>query len=113
MSGYILMAPLLFFLPLGSARRTMKQAKVNFLQPISKRCEQLAKISSVDTGEEPSAAVGAFFEMDKLRVQVDRDIPVWPLDFRSFLKFSGAIVFPIAPVIVALLTEFGKRLFLP
>ena len=27
LGGYVLIAPLLFFLPLGSARRTMKQAK--------------------------------------------------------------------------------------
>ena len=111
LGGYVLIAPLLFFLPLGSARRTMKQAKIDFLRPISERCEQLAKLSSVDTGKESSAAVSAFFELDKLRGQVDRDIPVWPFDFRSFLKFSGAIVFPVVPVILPFLIELGSRLF--
>ena len=112
LGGYVLIAPVLFFLPLGSARRKMKKAKIEFLRPISERCEQLAKISSVDTSKESSEAVGAFFEMDKLRNQLEKEIPVWPFDFRSFLKFSGAIVFPVVPVIITLLTEFGRRLFL-
>jgi len=111
LGGYILIAPLLFFLPLGSARRIMKQSKIDFLRPISERCEQLARLSGVDTGEKSSAAVSAFFEMEKLRIQIDREIPVWPFDFGSFLKFSGAIVMPVAPVIGAFLTELGGRLF--
>lgn len=112
LGSYVLLAPVLFFLPLGSARRTMKKAKMEFLRPISERCEQLAKMSGVDTSKESSEAVGAFFEMDKLRIHLEKEIPVWPFDFGSFLKFSGAIVFPIVPVIIPLLTEFGRRLFL-
>ena len=119
LGGYILLAPILFFLPLGSARRTMKKAKIEFLRPISERCEQLAKTGSADLSEtssvearkESSEAVGAFFEMDKLRIQLEKEIPVWPFDFRSFMKFSGAIVFPVLPVVVTLLTEFGRKLF--
>ena len=112
LSGYVLLAPVLFFLPLGSARRTMKKAKIEFLRPISERCEQLAKTGSVDTSKESSEAVGAFFEMDKLRIHLEKEIPVWPFNFRSFLKFSGAIVFPVIPVIITLLTEFLRQLFL-
>ena len=112
LTGYVLLAPLLFFLPLGSARRTMKQAKIDFLSPLSERCEKLAKLSSVDADKESSAAVGAFFEMDKLRTQIEKEIPIWPFNFRSFLNFSGAIVVPLVPVLATLLTEFGRKLFL-
>ena len=111
LGGYLLLAPVLFFLPLGSARRRMKQAKIEFLRPLSERCEQLARKSSDAKSEESSGAVGEFFEMDKLRNQLEKEIPVWPFDFRSFVKFSGAIVFPITPVLFPLLTELGKRLF--
>jgi len=109
LGGYILLAPLLFYLPLGSARRTMKESKIAFLLPISERCEQLAKQSSVDFPKESSAAVADFFEMDKLRVQIEKEIPVWPFDFRSFLKFSGAIVFPIMPVLLTLLGDLWNK----
>ncbi|MGB5455863.1 MAG: hypothetical protein WBO16_02545 [Gammaproteobacteria bacterium] len=112
LTGFVLLAPLLFFLPLGSARRTMKRAKNDFLWPLSEKCEKLAKLSSVDNDKDSSAAVGAFFEMDKLRTQIEREIPVWPFNFRSFINFSGAIVVPLVPVLVTLLTEFGRRLFL-
>ncbi len=109
LGGYILLAPLLFFLPLGSARLTMKIAKIEFLRPISERCEQLAKLSSVESREESSEAVADFFEMDKLRIQIEKEIPVWPFDFRSFLKFSGAIVFPVMPVLLTLLADFLRQ----
>lgn len=113
LTGYILLAPLLFFLPLGSARRTLKQAKNDFLNPLSEKCEKLAKLSSVDNDKDSSAAVGAFFEMDKLRAQIEREIPVWPFNFRSFVNFSGAIVVPLVPVLITLLTKFGSRLLSP
>jgi len=111
LGSYILLAPLLFFLPLGSARRTMKKAKIEFLRPISERCEQLAKMSGIDSRKESSEAVADFFEMDKLRIQIEKEIPVWPFDFRSFLKFSGAIVFPVTPVLLTLLADFVRQYF--
>ena len=112
LTGYVLLAPLLFFLPLGSARRTLKQAKNDFLSPLSEKCEKLAQLSSVDKDKDSSAAVGAFFEMDKLRIQIEREIPEWPFNFRSFLNFSGAIVVPLVPVLITILTELGRRLFI-
>ena len=112
LGGYVLSAPLLFFLPLGSARLTMKRAKVDFLRPISDKCEQLATTGGTGTAEESSQAVGAYFELDKLRTQLRKDIPVWPFDFKSFMQFTGAIVFPVSPVLITLLTEFGRNLLL-
>ena len=112
LGGYILMAPLLFFLPLGSARRTMKKAKIAFLRPISERCEELAKQSSVDSRQESSQAVADFFELDKLRIQIEKEIPVWPFDLKSFVKFSGAIVLPLMPPILTYLGKFVDQ-FLP
>ena len=109
LGSYVLIAPLLFFLPLGSARRTMKQAKIDFLRPISEKCEQLAATGANESPEESSQAISAFFEMDKLRAQLEKEIPVWPFDFRSRLRFAGAIVFPVSPVIITLLT---RRFFL-
>lgn len=110
LSGYALIAPLLFFLPLGSARQTMKRSKIDFLRPISNKCEQLASAGGADLTTESTQAVGAFFETDKLRLQLHKEIPVWPFDFKSFMQFTGAIVLPISPVLVPLLIEYGKTL---
>lgn len=111
LGGYILLAPMMFFLPLGSARRRMKEARIEFLRPISERSEQLAKLSAVDSREESSQAVADFFEMDKLRIQIEKEIPVWPFDLKSFLKFSGAIVVPIMPPILTFLSNFVGQFF--
>lgn len=113
LGGYILLAPLLFFLPLGSARRTMKKAKIEFLRPISERCEQLAKKTSVDSRQESSQAVADFFELDKLRIQIEKEIPVWPFDLKSFVKFSGAIVLPVMPPILTYLGNFVDQFLKP
>lgn len=113
LGGYVLLAPLLFILPLGSARHTMKRAKIDFLRPISEKCEALAIKSSTDTHAESSAALADFFETDKLRTQLEKEIPVWPFDFKSFVRFTGAIVFPVSPVLITLLTEFGRKLLMP
>lgn len=110
LGGYLLIAPLLFFLPLGSARLTMKQAKIDFLRPISDKCEQLATTSGTDSAVETSPAVSAYFELDKLRIQLAKEIPVWPFDFKSFLQFAGAIVVPVSPVLGTLLIELGRYL---
>ena len=110
LGGYLLIAPLLFFLPLGSARLTMKQAKIDFLRPISDKCEQLATTSGTDSAVETSPAVSAYFELDKLRIQLAKEIPVWPFDFKSFMQFAGAIVVPVSPVLGTLLIELGRYL---
>lgn len=112
LGGYILLAPMMFFLPLGSARLRMKEAKIDFLRPISERSEQLVKLSAADSRDESSQAVADFFEMDKLRIQIEKEIPVWPFNLKSFLKFSGAIVVPIMPPILTFLSDFVGRFFL-
>jgi hypothetical protein len=111
LGGYILLAPMLFFPPLGSARRRMKEARIEFLRPISERSEQLAKLSGVDSREESSQAVADFFEIDKLRMQIEKEIPVWPFDLKSFMKFSGAIVVPVMPPILAFLKQLLGQYF--
>jgi hypothetical protein len=111
LGGYVLLAPMMFFLPLGSARLRMKEAKIDFLRPISERCEQLAKLSAVGSPEKSAQAVRDFFEMDKLRIQIEKEIPVWPFNLKSFLKFSGAIVFPIMPPLVTFAGNFIGRFF--
>jgi hypothetical protein len=41
LGGYLIIAPLLFFFPLGAAHRQLNDAKERFLEPVNQKCERL------------------------------------------------------------------------
>lgn len=107
LGGYVIIAPLLFFLPLSAAHQKMLEAKQAFILPVSERCEQLFRqLKEVELDDKGREAIGALEEMEKLRHEIEQEIPVWPFDFRSVQAFFGTIVAPLLPVIIPLLFEF-------
>jgi hypothetical protein len=107
LSGYVILAPLLFFFPLGAAHRCMEDAKEKFLKPVGRRCDQLFReLSRTSLDDDGHTAVRTFTELAKARNALRKEIPVWPFDFRSLQAFVGTIVVPVVPVVLSLLTEF-------
>jgi len=106
LTGYVILAPLLFFFPLGAAHRCMQEAKESFLRPVSQRCEMLFReLSRMDLDDKGNTAVRAFTELTNVKNALRKEIPVWPFDFRSLQAFVGTIVVPILPIILSLLTQ--------
>ena len=103
---YAILAPLLFFFPLGASHETMKRAKLEFIGDISKIIQQLQlQLKKIDPDAKGLAAVQTFSEMVKVRNEMIRTIPVWPFNFKSLEGFFGAVVIPLVPVLLAVIFD--------
>jgi hypothetical protein len=101
LAAYLLIAPLLFFLPLAAPHRQMNEAKETFLEPVNRTCERLfGELADVTLDDKGSAALQAFSALDATIVRLHKEIPVWPFDFRSVRAFAATIVIPILPIVL-------------
>lgn len=97
--AYLLGAPLLFFLPLTTARAQMSELKERKLAALGRH---LAEVDSV--------AVDGRIVMDDKIVSVYRRVQqaaVWPFTFRTVSSFVASFT---TPVIIAALTQLVSRL---
>ncbi len=105
--SYAIMAPLLFFLPLGAAHGKMVEAKIRFLQPISKRCTAIiANLGEIDPDDRDSASPKSLNELIKIKDDLSKRILVWPFNFKSLKSFFGSIVVPFVPVLLTFFTKW-------
>ena len=101
LGSYLIVAPLLFFFPLGAAHRQMSAARDRFLEPLRHRLETLmGDLAETTLDERGRTAVETFSALDREITRLHRAIPVWPFDFRSLRAFAGTIVIPIFPVVL-------------
>lgn len=104
---YAVLAPALFFLPLGAAHKRMKSQKEEFLKPIttklSKLIQQVETESSLENYEEIT-------KLDDLLKKLNKKISVWPFNFRSLEAFFGTVVIPILPIILPFIFKLVSEL---
>lgn len=107
LGGYLILAPLLFFLPLNAAHNKMLDVKQKFILPVSKKCEQLfTELAEIKMDKKGHESVRSLEQMENIRHEMERDIPVWPFDFKSLQAFFGTIVVPLLPVLLPFLFQF-------
>jgi hypothetical protein len=103
LAGYAILAPIMFFLPLNAAHKVMLDEKQRLLMTVAKtRSAQIRRLEhefSTDLVAD-IAKVGALF------TELNRQIPVWPFNFRSLESFFGTIVVPILPILLPFLVKF-------
>lgn len=102
--SYVIFAPLLFFLILGSAHQKMREAKEEFLGGISDAIAVLitntsavAQLNNENFNDNVSKLK---FLQDQYALYSQR-IPVWPFNWRSMQGFFGAVIAPVIPPITA------------
>ena len=106
LGGYLILAPLLFFFPLGAAHRQMTDARERFLKPVSQKCEQLFnQLANASLDDKGRTAVKTISELDTAIIRLQKEIAVWPFDFRSLQAFVVTIVFPILPIVLPYVTK--------
>jgi hypothetical protein len=107
LGGYLILAPLLFFFPLGAAHQQMNDARQKFLEPISQRRDRLfGELADARSDDKGLTAIQTFSALDAAIVRLHKDIPVWPFDFRSMQAFVGTVVIPILPIVLPFVTKF-------
>jgi hypothetical protein len=99
-SIYLIVGPLLFFLPLAPLRRAMIRAKRNYLsgaEALYARAEQQHRMD-IESGTFDPAALQGHASLAAL-LEHASDMAVWPLDRVTFRRFAGMLVSPLVPVI--------------
>ena len=114
LGSYAILAPLLFFSPLAACHEAMKSAKLKFIGDISKKSQQLRKqLKDINPDSKGLAAVQIFSEMEKIRNELIRSIPVWPFNFRSLEAFFGTVVIPLVPVLLPIIFQLFASMATP
>lgn len=110
-AGYVIIAPLLFFLPLLPAHRVMRDSKHRFQLQISREFDRRFRDVShrmangkLDPTEHTQLEV-----LNSFQRYVDA-FPVWPFDISTLGKFASMVLLPVVLTIVGILLQ---KLFLP
>jgi hypothetical protein len=103
---YAVFAPVLFFLPLSTAHRTMQREKDAFLLPLANKSRKMLTDLCNDNDVQ---RIDTFRQFGNIYRDLDKNIPVWPFDLRSIQTFFGTIVVPVVPVAITILVELMKR----
>ncbi|OEU72533.1 MAG: hypothetical protein BA864_14660 [Desulfuromonadales bacterium C00003093] len=98
---YALLAPLLFFLPLSAPHKTMKSMKKEFICPLIVHYSE--KINKVRNN--PANEYEELEKLDSLIQKMNKQIPVWPFNFKSLESFLGTVIIPVLPVILPFLVK--------
>ncbi|NIM92218.1 MAG: hypothetical protein GTO18_00675 [Anaerolineales bacterium] len=111
---YILLSPMIFFLPLGTAHDAMRRAKKTHLLAISKQFDnhykRITDTLSNDNGEIASRVKR--IEALQTLYKITDDFTIWPFDVDNLRRFMTITLAPLLPALVVIGFEIIKILFL-
>ena len=118
LAAYVILAPLMFFLPLGTAHAAMGNARDRALLHLSEQFDQeYARIGSAlnegdavpPTGARPSEDLldQGVKKLENLRklYRMTEDFPQWPFDVRNLRRFLAVVGAAIMPAIVSIVVD--------
>jgi hypothetical protein len=111
---YLLMAPILFFLPLYAAHKAMVKFRDNFLLGIGKEMdEEYVKIQASYDTVEPSELERTTKRINYFRGLAEqvKDFPVWPFNSQNIRKFYGFVIGAILPGLTSIVFDMVGLLF--
>lgn len=108
LGGYAILAPLLFFFPLGAPHYKMKAEKERLISRISQKEKMLFEelIHADFQNANLENGIKIFEKLEETRNNLIQTIPVWPFNFKSIEAFLGMIVIPLLPSFLSLLVNF-------
>lgn len=106
--GYGVLAPMVFFLPLGTAHRVMQRAKTTHLLTLSRQFDiQYKQITSVlSQGESEIADSVQKIEALQTLYKITEDFIIWPFDVVNLRRFLTITLAPLLPGLITILFEF-------
>jgi len=107
---YVIVAPLSFFAPLGTARNAMLNAKNQLLLKISKQfnadfSEAYQELEG--SAEELKATIDKVEQLQRIQV-LTISFPVWPFDIATLRRFSLTVSSPFVTIGLSILTDMIK-----
>ena len=111
---YILLSPMIFFLPLGTAHDAMIRAKKSHLLVLSKQFDihykRIADSLANDNGEIESSVMR--IEALQTLYKITDDFTIWPFDVVNLRRFLTITLAPLLPALVIIGFEIIKILFI-
>ncbi len=113
LAGYILLSPLIFFLPLGTAHVSMQQAKNTHLLAISAQFDIHYRLITDALRNEESEIAATVKKIEALQslYRITDEFTIWPFDFVNLRRFLTITLAPLAPGVFSLLFQLTKIFF--
>lgn len=110
--AYLLLAPVFFFFPLGTAHDSMRKAKDEELLGIAQKYHTAYdKLkSSSDYSKEYEKEFENLENLKKLYEVADA-FPVWPFDIHNLRRFLTIITTPVLPAIISIIESLISQYF--
>jgi len=111
-AAYLVIAPLLFFLPLGTAHAAMRRARDKYLLMLAEEFDLEYGFSSDHVEKDPKKLKLKVEKIQQLKelYKTTEEFPVWPFDIASLRRFLAITSAPLLPGIVSLAVEVIKVL---
>ena len=111
-AAYLVIAPLLFFLPLGTAHAAMRRARDKYLLMLAEEFDLEYGFSSGHVEKDPKKLKLKVEKIQQLKelYKTTEEFPVWPFDIASLRRFLAITSAPLLPGIVSLAVEVIKVL---
>jgi hypothetical protein len=112
--AYLVLAPLLFFWPLGTAHTAMREAKDAELLQLAQRFDdvynQLNTASQDQTAFEP-----ALKKLENLKrlYGIAQEFPVWPFNIGNLRRFFAVVTAPLVPALISIVIDLLKSFVSP
>ena len=101
---YVVLAPVVFFLPLGTAHAAMQQTKDKLLLELSRQFDQEYKQIVEDMESESKDLGGSVEKIEHLQklYEIADSFPVWPFDVANLRRFLTVTLAPIIPAVISI-----------
>ncbi len=105
--AYIVLAPLFFFWPLGTAHEAMQDAKDAELLSLAKQFDNLYNRLKQEGINQDHVYENDMKRLDHLRklYQHAQEFPVWPFDVKNVRRFFAIVTAPVVPALVSVATD--------
>lgn len=106
---YVVLAPVVFLLPLWAAHTAMVRYRHSLLKEVSSEfdlaLEDLRTLGRENT-KQTEALLKQVRQLDEARKLITRQVPVWPFNIQSFRKFFSLSLSPLIPAILSVVTDW-------
>jgi hypothetical protein len=107
--AYLVLAPLLFFWPLGTAHTAMREAKDAQLLVLAEQLNDLyIGINQKNRSKEDFEDDLRKHDALKKLYDFAREFPVWPFDLSNVRRFFAVITAPLVPALISIAIDLAK-----
>jgi hypothetical protein len=105
--AYVLLAPLFFFWPLGTAHDAMQEAKETELLMLAQRYDGIYSSLKKDVDLKEGDYEEKMKRLDQLKklYTIAVEFPVWPFDVENVRRFFAVMTAPLIPALINILID--------